>query len=441
MRKLGLGLIGIVVIAAIYYFTSGSARVTEEMKKQLNHELTTLQQNGFAVEEREIKKNQEHFVLDFSEPKKIASYLKHQGLQVNTKELSSLKGMKFAVDAKYLGDTYSALSVDIYPKALPNEAIAELQKEDPKLLARIEKLMANKTLLVHVDFNKLLNRFKGYVKDINETFKDEVTMNLFAKGMTFEGSIVNEKIKELQQHITQLSLHADKAVEVSLTNLTASHTLTGTSNYDTHTTYKVEKLKAYAADDFYVECTNLDGSSTTALHNKLLKSSASSTIEKIILKEKQKSYAFTETSLDVTLDNLDIEAFEKLQKTDPEDRLAINKLSEQILTQGVELNISNLSSKEVSIEKQAIGSFHLSAYGKIDPSLDLTAAQQNPLILLQALSSTLHIEASPTLFTHLMQDPRAMMVMMLIPPQEKNGKKIYDVSYIKGKLTVNGMRF
>jgi hypothetical protein len=441
MRKLGLGLIGIVVLAAIYYFTSGSTRVIEEMKKQVNRELTTLQQNGFGIAKREVKNSEEHFVLDFSEPEKIVSYLKHQGLQVNIKDLSSLKGMKFAVDAKYLNDTYSALSVDIYPKALPSKVITKLQKENATLLKHIEKRIANKALLIHVDFNKLLNGFKGYIKDIDETFKDEVMMNLLAKGMTFEGSIANEKLKEMQQHITKLSLHADKAVEVSLTDLTVIHTLTGTTDYDTQTTYKLEKLKAYVADNFQIECTNLDGSSTTALHNKLLQSSAHSTIENILLKEKEKRYAFTETSLDVTLNNLDIEAFEKLQKIDSEDHLAINKLSEQILTQGLELNISNLSSKEVNIENQVMGNFYLNAYGKIDPSLDLTTAQQNPLILLQALSSTLHIKASPTLFTHLMQDPRAMMVMMLIPPQEKHGEKIYDVSYIKGKLTVNGISF
>jgi len=441
MRKLGLGLIGIVVLAAIYYFTSGSTRVIEEMKKQVNRELTTLQQNGFGIAKREVKNSEEHFVLDFSEPEKIVSYLKHQGLQVNIKDLSSLKGMKFAVDAKYLNDTYSALSVDIYPKALPSKVITKLQKENATLLKHIEKRIANKALLIHVDFNKLLNGFKGYIKDIDETFKDEVMMNLLAKGMTFEGSIANEKLKEMQQHITKLSLHADKAVEVSLTDLTVIHTLTGTTDYDTQTTYKLEKLKAYVADNFQIECTNLDGSSTTALHNKLLQSSAHSTIENILLKEKEKRYAFTETSLDVTLNNLDIEAFEKLQKIDSEDHLAINKLSEQILTQGLELNISNLSSKEVNIENQVMGNFYLNAYGKIDSSLDLTTAQQNPLILLQALSSTLHIKASPTLFTHLMQDPRAMMVMMLIPPQEKHGEKIYDVSYIKGKLTVNGISF
>ncbi len=441
MRKIGFGLIGILALAAIYYFTSGSTRVTEEMKKQVNHELTTLQQNGFGIENREVGKTQEHFILDFSEPEKIIAYLKHQGVQINTKNLSSLKGMKFAVDAKYLKDAYSALSTDISVKALPDEVVAALQKKDPGLLAHINKMIDNKSLLVHVDFNKLLNGFKGYVKDINETFSDDVSVNLLAQGMTFEGSLANEKLKTLKQHIAQLSLHADKAVEVVLKNLTATYTLTGATNYDAQTTYSVENLKAYAADDFQMEGVNIKGTSTTALHNKLLKSSASSTIEKITLQEKQNRYALTETSLDVTLDNLDIEAFEKLQKTDPRDRLAINKLSEQILTQGIELNISNLSSKEVNIQHQPMGSFHLNAYGKIDSSLDLTAAQQNPLILLQALSAKTHIEASPALFSHLMQDPRAMMVMMLIPPQEKNGQKVYDLKYLKGKLTVNGVSF
>jgi len=441
MRKIGLGFIGIIVIAMIYYFTSGSTRVTEEIKKQVNHELLTLQQNGFGVGEREVKKSEEHFVLDFSEPKKIISYLKHQGLQVNIKDLSSLKGMKFAVDAKYLNDTYSALSVDIYPKALPSKIVTSLKAEDQKMLSRIEKMIADKTLLIHIDFNKLLSGFKGYIKNIDETFKDEVTMHLLAQGMTFDGSLKNEKLKNLQQTVKHFSLVADDKIDVTLSNFTTEYALKSESAYDTHANYRVENFKMRAEKIFRMELSNIKGSSTTSLKNKLLKSTIHSTIEGILVQEKQKKYTLKQSLFDLTIDNLDIEAFEKLQTVNSEDHTAINLLTQQILSKGVEFNISKLSSKEVTIDDASMGNFDLSASGNIDKGLDIAAAQQNPFILLQALSAQTHVEASPALFLHLMQDPRAMMVMMLIPPEEKNGQKVYDVSYIKGKLTVNGMNF
>ena len=68
MKKSGFGIIGLILVAAIYYFTAGSAQITEEMKKQVNNELTTLEQNGFGVNNREIKETEEHFVLSFDDP-------------------------------------------------------------------------------------------------------------------------------------------------------------------------------------------------------------------------------------------------------------------------------------------------------------------------------------------------------------------------------------
>ena len=43
MKKIGLGLLGVIAVVAIYYFTAGSEQLTQEMKAQLNSELSTLQ--------------------------------------------------------------------------------------------------------------------------------------------------------------------------------------------------------------------------------------------------------------------------------------------------------------------------------------------------------------------------------------------------------------
>ncbi len=438
MQKIGFGIIGLVVVAGLYYFTSGSTQITQEIKKQVNHELTTLQQNGFTVEDREIKESEEHFVLSFSEPVKIASYLKTQGIQVKAQDFSSIKGMKFAIDAKYLDDAYSALSVDIYPKKLPEKMVAELKAEEKQLLVRIEKMLADKTLLIHIDFNKLLSGFKGYVKDIDETFKDEVTMNFTAKGMKFEGDLEKEKLKSLQQNIKNISLIADKEVNITLSNINVNYTLTGSSIYDTESSYKVEQFKIYASDAFNVNISNIEGSSTTGLHSKLLKSAVKNTIDKITFNEKQKKYELNKIDFNAEVNNLDIDAFEQLQTVDPEDHTAINTLIQQVLSRGVSFNISKFSSKEVKVDDRSTGNFNITASGELNKTFDLTGLKENPLALLGGLSTKTYIEASPELFSLLVQDPRAMMVLMLFPPKEKNGQKVYDIQYIKGKLTVNG---
>ena len=51
------------------------------------------------------------------------------------------------------------------------------------------------------------------------------------------------------------------------------------------------------------------------------------------------------------------------------------------------------------------------------------------------------LEASLSVFIRIAQEPKAMMVLMLLPPVEKEGKKIYEIEFIKGKITVNGSSF
>ena len=78
-KKLGLGIFGLIAMAAIYYFTVGSAQVTQEMKMRVNTELNMIEQNGFAVQEREVKAKTEHFILTFDDPEKIVAFFKKQG--------------------------------------------------------------------------------------------------------------------------------------------------------------------------------------------------------------------------------------------------------------------------------------------------------------------------------------------------------------------------
>jgi hypothetical protein len=157
MRKLGLGVIGLVLVAIIYYFTAGSAQITQEIKNQVNSELVTLEQNGFAIQEREIKESEEHFVISFDDPKKIVDFFTVQGADMSMEDATALKGLKIGVDAKYLNDAYSALSLDIYPLNLPT-GITELDmdKEDKLVIEQLNKFLEKKGILVHIDFNKVM---------------------------------------------------------------------------------------------------------------------------------------------------------------------------------------------------------------------------------------------------------------------------------------------
>ena len=438
MKKSGFGIIGLILVAVIYYFTAGSAQITEEMKKQVNDELTTLQQNGFGVKNREIKETEEHFVLSFDDPAKITSYLSSQGAQVTQEDILLFKGLKIGVDAKYLNDSYSALSLDIYPVGLPQSMLQEIEEEDKAALERIKKMMADKTLLVHLDFNKLLTGFKGHIKDINETFEDEGKVTFISQGFKFEGDIENEKVKTVRQTLKLFSVDAGKELTMKLSNLRSDYTFTGPSPYDSKSNYSVEKIEIQGEPKFSMLMTNLNVKAVSSVNNDLLKSSITTKTDEIEITEEQKKYKMNDILFDFKIDSLDIASFEALQYIDVNDEKAINALSQKILSKGITMEIPNFSVKKISENGKSIDGFRLSSSLAIDKSYDINAASQDPLAILNALTSKTNISVSTELFTLIAQEPKAMIILMLLPAVEKEGKKIYEIEFIKGKLIVNG---
>ena len=438
MKKSGFGIIGLVLVAAIYYFTAGSTQVTEELKKQVNNELTTLQQNGFGVKDREIKENAEHFIISFDDPTKITSYLSSRGAQVNQEDILLFKGLKIGVDAQYLNDSYSALSLDIYPVGLPQSILQSTSEEDKAAAERIKKMMAAKALLVHLDFNKLLSGFKGHIKDINETFETDEKVTFATQGFTFKGTIENEKVKRVEQTLKLLSLDAGKELNMKLSNLTSNYTLTGSSPYDSKSGYSVEKLEIQGEPEFSMLMTNVNINAVSSVNNNLVKSAITTKTDEIEITEEQRKYKMNDILFDFKIDKLDIVAFEELQDVDIDDEKAINALSQKILSKGITVSIPNFSVKKIEQNGTTMNGFTLSSSLAIDKSFDINAASQDPLAALNALNSKTNISVSTELFALIAQEPRAMMVLMLLPPVEKEGKKIYEIEFIKGKITVNG---
>ena len=442
MKKLGFGFIGLVLIAAVYYFMNGSAQVVQEAKQQLNHELSTLQQSGFAVKERQSEEKRDHFIVSFDEPEKIVQYLNTQGAEMTLEDAEALKGLQVGVDAKYLPDSYSAVSLDLYPVALPKAMMEDLGEEDEKLVAHIKDMLERKALLLHIDFNKMLSGFKGYLKDINETIEEDgERVTIAAKGMTFKGDIKEERIHQLSQKIALLSLDAGKELQVKVSDIDGSYTITGATPYDITSHYRTASIAISSEPTLSVLVKDVENETQNSVHDGLLKSIIRTKARSIEINEAQKKHAIDTVLFDLTVDNLDIAALEALQKTDPEDETRINQLTQQLLSKGIVLTLKEFSAKKITENGSDLKGFDMNGTVNIDKSFDIHAASQNPMLALNAINIETHISVSNELYALIVQDPRAMIMMMMVPPVSKEGRKVYDVRFSGGKLTVNGASF
>ena len=225
---------------------------------------------------------------------------------------------------------------------------------------------------------------------------------------------------------------------MKLSNFTSNYTLTGPSPYDSKSGYSIGKIEFQGESEFSILMKALNVNAVSSVKNNLLKSSITTKAEAIELTEAQKKYKMNDILFDFHIDNLDIVSFEALQDVDVNDEKTINALSQKILSKGITMSIPNFSVKKIAENEKTMDGFTFSSSLSIDRSFDINAVSQDPLAALNALSSKINISVSNELFARVAQEPRAMMVLMLLPPVEKEDKKIYEIEFIKGKITVNG---
>ena len=440
MKKLGLAILSVIAIAAIYYYTSGSTQLTIQMKEQVDAEIASLQTQGFSVEGKEISEEKEHFIISIDEPSKVATYLNAQGLQTSLEDMEALKGAKVGIDVSYLADAYSAASFDIYPVALPFALTsASLSDEDKKAVDFLQKLVDKKAFLLHVDVNKLGNGFKGYLKDIQEVIDDEGKITVTMEDLKFSGDLKDDKLSSVKQTLKNFTVESEDAiVAMQINNLTSNYALTGTTKYDYITDYSIEDMSVSAKDEFDLRVANITMNSASNEKNGLASVSAATKADTIHFIEGQKLTLLKTLSFDMKANNFDMKALEKLETIDPENEQELMSVFQGLISHGIRFEIPNLSVKEIEIDKQKLDGFKLTSTFDIDKSLDLASLEQNPMAAIGGMNADIDLTLSGQLFGLLAQHPQAVMVMMLIQPKDVNGKKVYKVELKNGKLSVNG---
>jgi len=442
MKKLSLGIITLLIAGTIYYFTSGSEQITAEIKKQLNNELTSIQKEGFSVQNREIKEVSEHFILSFDDPKKIAQFFSRQGLHINANDTEILKGLRVGIDIKYLADTYSSVAFDMYPVALPSVIISSAtSNKDKKILSQVEKMLEKKTFLMHIAINKLGNGFKGHMSDIDEILNTEQTIKLNMKGLTFSGNITNNSISSVEQQLIALSLHVVDKMQLSFTGVKSDYLITGKTPYNYTTKYDIDKIHINVADKFNLLFEKLLINSVSLVKDGLASGSLISSLDKINMTNKAENYVLNTFTFESNAEGLDISAFKKLQEIDVNNKKEVNKLLQEMLSKGVSFEIPKCSIVSMESEGKKIDGFNITAKVALDKSFDVMALDTNPLSTLSAIDANLSITLSKELFGEITKIPQAMMALMLFQPKDVNGQKVYKLELEKGKITVNGRPF
>ncbi len=438
MKKILLAIIAIFIIVAIYYETIGSKQVVKEIKKEVNKEVIQLKSSGFNIEDREIKADKEHLTVDFNDTEKIANYLKKVNSDITKEDIAILKGMKIGLDIHYNPNTKDAMALDIYPIKLPDIIYENITDKDKKSLKTIEDMISKKELLVHLNINKFLSGFDGYIKDIDRELK--------LKGAKFNGDIEDNKITKINQTINQLSYTIPKELNSKLIDFKISITNPMNKREDSATNYTIKSIEidGKKAQTDLIKIENIEGSSKDTKVGKLINSDSELNINSIHYTDKIESVTIKNINAIMKIDNIDMEAFSELNSLSTEnmsEKERVDKMTpiiQKIFSSNISMDIPNISIDKIIKNKKTIDGFKLKASANIDKNFDINAIKSNPASLTNFINAKINIEASNDIINLLSSDPRAMVMMMFLQPIDKNGKKYYDIEFTKGALKING---
>lgn len=436
LKKLSLGILGIIVVAAIYYFTFGADQVREKLQQELSAQLTELESKGFTISEREIKKREEHFVISLDDPKKASAFLTKQGLELSVQEAEELKGIKLGVDAEYLSH---AVALELYPVALPTHLSTSVTDEnDKKILLQIEKMLEKKTFLLHVTADYSTTSFEGYIKDINETLQGEEEAKLRLQGLHFSGKIKGDRVSQFNQTLNVMRLYVSNEINMYLSGLQSNYVLTGDSVYDYTTDYTIEKVRMDSSDEFELTTDEISVYSSSTVKDGLVSETLKSKMKTMEILLEGDRLALENSLLDMKVNNLDVSAFEKLQTVDPENEQEFNAALQKLISNNVHLEITTLSADKVTVHGKKVDGFTLQSSVDIDKSLNISRLEANPMYALDKIDANLKISLSKELLEIISRDPKAMIALMIFSPKEINGKQVYSVELKDGSLKVNG---
>lgn len=263
MKKISIITLIILLGILSYYFIVGSNQIIKELKRELNIELELLQKNGFVVEDRVETKSSDYFVIHNKNTLAIYNYLHKKNINIDRDSAKLFIGAKIAFNIEYMSSIVSAVSVDIYPKAIPTQILRGMSQKNQD---RVESMIEEKLFLAHLDINRLFTAFNGYIKDINITLVGEQKIKLVSSSSKFKGKYNHEYVTDLSCSIENYEMQ-NSSWSIQLQKLKSSYEAKKDSYNSIHFIEKIF-LKSSLASQLRLEAISLESNESKSIDSK-----------------------------------------------------------------------------------------------------------------------------------------------------------------------------
>ncbi|MFK5938218.1 MAG: DUF945 family protein [Sulfurimonas sp.] len=427
------------------------------MKKMIDTRLVELKSHGLSTNNDTDKSDYlhtfRHFEFAVQDSPKFLKYLNtFSDKQIPPYVNAMLKGAIVGMDVEYNNLPFAkGLSIEIYPLTLSENIVKAIKDEDLTFYSYIDNFLRLKGILYHINYNVTSKSFDGYLKDIKEsyTLKDGTNLELELKEALFSGSGYLVAPDRLSMKIKKIDFGVQNKMITFEFTLGKFKSL---SSFESASTYlssidlnnmqfmlkdKNENLLLTSQD------TKINFSANT--QGKKAEFNTKSSIKELTFHTSKENISLKKFKYDIAVNGVDKTTLERLRvlatqrQTKHQVNAEIVKAGIDVISHGLEINISELSIKNITLnEKEDLKGFHIKSALKIKEDLELASKiNLSPLLLVDDVDLDINIKLSNEIYNKIMQDiPMTSSISSYANVDDSD--TVFDVTYANGALKING---
>jgi len=259
-----------------------------------------------------------------------------------------------------------------------------------------KKKLENKALLIHLQYNLLKQKFKGYLKDIEQlyTLKDstQIFIKIFHTKFNGDGQLkALNNFKLTSKNIAIKISKGSQITELKIDNLFSSIKHTGRDKTLTTADTSSDSISFYSAD---------------------------------------KQIQFQDINYSVTFNEIDKKALLQFQKNISQDKDAIKQNLLHLLSKGIQLSINNFSFKNIILDTKNLGSL------KLKSKLDIKKSS-NIITLTKNISTDIQLQISKKIFKKMRRSFSAIYLLRFYA-KTVDDNYYFHIKYSNTNLEING---
>jgi hypothetical protein len=455
MKKVLIAL-GVFVLAALALPIVGNSVI----QNSIDTRITELQSYGLESKKRESDSNylttKVHFEFLLKDADAFITYLNtYADNQIPPYVNAMLEGVVVGVDVEYSNFPFADdIKLDIYPMALSLSMMESLKEENLTFYQYLEKFLAAKGILYHINYNIATQNFDGFVKDIdeNQTIEAQTQLTLQLEDLTFAGKGDLFAPQSLATSLKKFHVSLEKEAEsfrFVFEALKSKNEYLSKSNYSSDLELEKFNFSINAQEnnmEFLLANMKVVAASNTAEKSADVETKTS--VDEFKFSSQELNIEMSNAKLAAGVHKLDkisyealLEIISKLNKTQAGLDAGLNAEMQStittLLSKGLHFEMKEFSVEKILLDKnEEIGGFFVSSDMKLKEDADFAQKMQlSPLLLASNIELLTNIKISQNLYELVVQDAARAVAESYLKKDAQN--YIFDISYKDGVLKVN----